>query len=79
MNELIIKVPNSIFKKLQQLSKEEGISANQFVNSAIAEKISVLFTEEYMNNREKKASKEKYLKVLSKVKNNEPDDFDKIS
>jgi hypothetical protein len=78
MNELKIKIPDSIFKKLKQISKEDGISTNQFVNSAIAEKISVLITEEYFNKKSKAGSREKYLKVLSKVRNIEADEIDKI-
>ena len=78
MNELKVKIPDSMYKKLKEFSKEEGITANQFINSAIAEKISVFFSEEYMKKRVNKASKEKYFNVLSKVKNTKPDDFDQI-
>ena len=45
---------------------------------AVAEKISVLETEDYLAERAKKGSKDKFLKVLSKVPSNEPQDIDKL-
>ena len=44
----------------------------------IAEKISTLDTEDYLEKRAKRASREKFMKVLSKVKDVEPEEYDRI-
>jgi hypothetical protein len=38
MSTLSLRLPNSLHEKIRQLSKQEGISINQFIASAAAEK-----------------------------------------
>lgn len=59
------------------LAKQEKTSINQFVSSALAEKISALTAEDYIQLRADKASKEKFKKALSKVKNIAPPELDR--
>ena len=77
MSTISLRLPESLHKKARDLAKKENTSINQFVSSALAEKISALLTEEYLETRAKQASKDKFRKVLSKVPNVEPDEFDK--
>jgi len=51
---------------------------NQFVASAAAEKMSALLTEEYIEARAKRASVKKFQKVLKKVPDSEPEEYDRI-
>jgi hypothetical protein len=60
------------------LAKREGISINQFIASATAEKMTALLTEEYLNNRAHSASMEKFQAVLDKVPDVEPENHDKL-
>ena len=46
MSTLSLRIPNSLHEQIRQLAKREGISRNQFVASAAAEKMSALLTEE---------------------------------
>jgi len=55
---------------------DDHVSINQFIASAIAEKITALETETYIKNRGESGSKDRFLKVLDKVKDREPDRFD---
>ena len=73
-----IAVPDSLLKKVLELTKKEGISVDQFVSSAIAEKASAWATVEYLKERAKRGSREKFLNALSKVPKVEPDEEDKI-
>lgn len=77
MSTISLRLPESLHKKARELAKKENTSINHLVSSALAEKISALMTEEYIEQRAKRASKEKFKKVLSKVPNVEPDEFDK--
>jgi len=78
MSTLSLRIPNSLHEQIRQLAKRDGISINQFVASAAAEKLSALLTEEYIEARTKRASLKKFRNVLKKVPDSEPEDYDRI-
>jgi hypothetical protein len=78
MSALSLRIPRSLHEQIRQLAKRDGISINQFIASAAAEKMSALLTEEYIEARAKRASLKKFQKVLKKVPDSEPEDFDRI-
>jgi len=78
MSTLSLRIPNSLHTQIRQLAKQEGISINQFLASAAAEKMSALLTEEYIEARAKRASLKKFQNVLKKVPDLEPEDYDRI-
>jgi predicted HicB family RNase H-like nuclease len=51
MNTLSLRLPDSLHEEIKILPKKEGISINQFISSAVAEKMSVLLTESYLRDR----------------------------
>jgi hypothetical protein len=57
----------AIHRKLAELAKAEGVSLNQLLSSAAAEKLAALMTEEYLAERAKRASRKKFDTVLAKV------------
>ena len=76
MSILSIRLPDSLHDIVRKMSKEDNISINQFVASALAEKVTALKTEEYISERAKRGSREKFLEILSKVPNVAPEKFD---
>ncbi len=78
MSTLSLRLPDSLHKQIKKLAKQDGISINQFVSSAVAEKMSALMTIEYLEKRAGKSSKSKFKKALSKIKDIAPEDYDKI-
>ena len=78
MSTLSLRIPKSLHEQIRQLAKREGISINQFVACAAAEKMSALLTEEYIEARAKRANLKKFQKVLKKVPASEPEDYDRI-
>jgi hypothetical protein len=78
MSTLSLRIPDSLHKEVKNLVKQEGISINQFISSAVAEKMSALLTEKYLLERSKKGSEAQFFKAMSKVADVEPEDFDKI-
>ena len=78
MSTLSLRIPKSLHDQIRQLAKQEGISINQFVASAAAEKMSALLTEEYIETRAKRASLKKFRNVLKKVPGSEPDEYDRL-
>jgi hypothetical protein len=60
------------------MADEEGVSINQFVTLAIAEKIATLTTIEYLEKRAERGSREKLLSVLRKAPDVEPEERDRL-
>jgi len=77
MSTISLRLPESLHKKARDIAKKEKTSINQLVSSALAEKISAIMTEEYIENRAKKGSKKKFKKALRKIANTEADQLDK--
>ena len=78
MSTLSLRIPKSLHEQISQLAKREGISINQFIASAAAERMSALLTEEYIEARAKRASLKNFKKILKKVPGSKPDDYDRI-
>ena len=78
MSTISLRLPNSLHNRVRTLSKTDSISINQFVATAVAEKISALDTEDYLMQRAGTGSRRKFEAALSKVPDVEPDAFDRI-
>ncbi|MEO8379377.1 MAG: toxin-antitoxin system HicB family antitoxin [Acidobacteriota bacterium] len=78
MGALSLRLPESLHRKLGEVAEREGISINQLISSAVAEKMSALMTEEYLEMRARGASRQKFKAVLAKVPDTEPQESDRI-
>ena len=78
MPTLSVRLPNSIHREVRQLAKEDGVSINQFISLAIAEKVSSLRTVDYLKQRAARGSAEDLLSVLDSAPDVEPERRDKI-
>ena len=76
MSTISLRLPDSLHDSVRKLAKADNISINQFVATALAEKMSALITEEYLSERAARGDKRKFNKVLAKVKNVKPDEED---
>ena len=76
MSALSLRLPNSLHERARELARREGISINQLVSSALAEKMSALFTEEYLEARARRGSRTRYLAALAQVRAVGPDAAD---
>jgi len=76
MSTMSLRLPESLHEKVRELAEREGVSINQLVTTALAEKISALLTQEYLQERAARGSREEYLRILDKVPNAEPDPGD---
>ncbi len=78
MSALSLRLPKSLHEQLRELAQEEGISVNQFVTLAVAEKVASLSTIEYLEKRAKRGSRKKFLAILKKAPDVEPEEFDRL-
>lgn len=77
MSTLSLRLPESLHKQVKELARREGISINQFIATAVAEKMSALLTEEYLEERARCGSRERYEAALAEVADVEPDEWDR--
>ena len=78
MSTLSLRLPNSLHNEVKSLAKKEGISINQFISSAVAEKMSSLLTEEYLLERSQKGNQQVFLDAMSKVPDIAPKPYDEL-
>ena len=77
MGSLSLRLPDSYHTAVKEIATKDNISINQFIISAVAEKIASYETQEYLEQRADKASVGKFKDVLSKVPGVEPANIDK--
>lgn len=76
MSALSLRLPNSLHERARELAQREGISINQLVSSALAEKMSALLTEEYLEARARRGSRSRFIAALAHVPAVDPDPED---
>lgn len=74
MTTLSLRLPDSYHSLIKEITLKDKISINQFIVSAVAEKISALETQRYLEERAARGSRDKFLAVLAKVPAAEPED-----
>ncbi|CAN5532070.1 hypothetical protein BH23ACI1_BH23ACI1_32500 [soil metagenome] len=73
-----LKLPASVKAAAARLAKADGVSLNQFIAVAVAEKVGVLETAQaFLDRRAGKATPRDLLKFLRKAGNEEPSDADR--
>ena len=60
------------------MSEQDKIAPEQFVVIAVAEKLATLTTVNYLEKRAKRADIDDFEKILAKIPDIEPEEFDKI-
>jgi len=78
MSALSLRLPKSLHEQLRELAQEDGISVNQFVVLAVAEKVASISTIEYLQKRAKRGNREKLLAILNNAPDIEPDESDRL-
>ena len=78
MSTLSVRLPNSLHEQIRRLAKQEGISINQFISSAAAEKMAALMTLDYLKERAQRGNREAFEAALARLPDAEPESFDKL-
>jgi hypothetical protein len=78
MSMMSLRIPKSMHGDLKEMAEVEGVSMNQFVMIAIAEKIASLNALDYLGRRAERGSREKLLAVLAKAPDVEPEEQDRL-
>lgn len=76
MKTLSLRLPDALLDAVQELASAEGISRDQFVTSAVAEKVSARMAEDSLQKQARRVSRAKYQAALAQVPDSEPVDRD---
>ncbi len=72
MSALSLRLPDSVHRHIRAIAQKEGVSINQFISSAVSEKISAIMTEEYLEQRARRAERKEFSRVLDQVPDRPP-------
>ncbi|MDD9987315.1 MAG: DUF6290 family protein [Spirochaetaceae bacterium] len=78
MSTISLRIPEALHRHARDLAKQEGISMNQLITTALAEKMSALATEVYLDERSKRGSRARFEQALSRVADAEPRQEDRL-
>ena len=78
MSTLSLRLPESLHNSLKRAADEDGISINQFISLAVAEKLSALQTYDIIAERAKGASRENFLEAMALVPKGEVIEGDEL-
>lgn len=73
-----LRLPKSVKAEAEKLAREEGISMNQFVATAVAEKLSAMRTVEFFAQRRSRADLAAFWKLLRRQGGEPPRAGDEI-
>lgn len=77
MSTVSIQLPDSLRRHAERLAANDGITLDQILALATAEKIAALEAGDYLARRATRADREAFLRVLAKVPAAEPEDWDR--
>jgi hypothetical protein len=78
MKTLTTKLPETLYRQVEQAAGKEHVSIDQFVMMALSAQVSAWITKDYLRERAERGSWEKFQQVLAKVPDGEPEDDDKL-
>jgi hypothetical protein len=67
MSALSIRLPDSTHQRVKAWAQKDNVSINQFIATAVSEKLAALSTLDYLQERAAQGSREKFLAALSRV------------
>jgi hypothetical protein len=78
MATLSLRLPESLHSRLRELARREGISINQLVTLAVAEKAAALLTEEVLTARARRGDRARFDAAISHVADAPPEPRDAL-
>jgi hypothetical protein len=78
MSAISLRLPESLHETARKIAQKDHVSINQFITVALAEKLSALMTKDYLTARAKKGNRKAFERIMSKVRDTEPEEQDKI-
>lgn len=72
MSTLSLRLPDSVHVKVKELAERDAVSINQFIATAVAEKMAALMTLDYLTERAERGSRTAFARALARVPSRTP-------
>jgi hypothetical protein len=73
-----LRLPASLKREVEKVARDDGTTLNQFIVTAVAEKISALRTTDFFEERQKRADVEAALEIMTRKRGEAPRHEDKV-
>ena len=73
-----LRLPLSLKRAVEEISRQDGTSINQFVVTAVAEKVSAMKTAAFFEERRGKGDRETFRRILSRREGEPPRPGDEL-
>ncbi|MBO0700145.1 MAG: hypothetical protein J2P46_17225 [Zavarzinella sp.] len=78
MSTITVELPDSLRAAAGELAREQGVTVNQLLASALAEKVSALASPEWLEGRAVRGDRARFEEALRKVADVEPEAKDRL-
>ena len=76
MSAMSIRLPESLHRNAREYAEREGVSVNQLVAMALAEKLAALGAQDYLQSRAARGSRTRFERAMAKVPDAPADESD---
>ncbi len=74
MSALTVRLPNSVHQQIKTLAERDHISVNQFIASAVAEKMASVMTLDYLRQEATKGRREDFDRYMGLIPESQEDE-----
>jgi hypothetical protein len=78
MSAISLRLPESLHAHAREVARRESVSVNQLITLALAEKLSALRAEDYLEERARRGDRGKFAEAMSMVPDVEPEEHDRL-
>jgi hypothetical protein len=78
MGTITVRHPDSLYETARELAAREKVSINHLITLALAEKVSALMTEEYLEERARRGARDRSERAMARVADVEPEEHDRL-
>jgi hypothetical protein len=71
-SNVALRLQHSLLEEARRVSEAEGVALNQFINVAVAEKLSALRTDDYFRERAQRGDVKKAKQILKRAGQGKP-------
>lgn len=78
MSSMNIELPDSLLRQAREMAEKEGVPLEQFIASALAEKMAAWKSVEYLKERAAGGDRAKFQAAMNSVPETKPEEADRL-
>ncbi len=78
MSAISLRLPESLHERAREVARRESVSVNQLITLALAEKLSALRAEDYLEMRARRGNRSRFEEAMRLIPDVEPEEQDSL-